>query len=212
MQYTFKSGRKISVDNINIKYSDLAKGPRALPYYEWASGKEIAELKQMTIFFEEGTNKPYFEFDGEIKFLDDYDYFTVAELAEILELNPTTIIYYDQFLATILRDTDDVAFIPNSYGPNFMEPTTVLEAILVPIETKNNPKSKWSYKIPLMQRTNSGKTIIVEHQAYTLDMIGNLVNRKTRLVSKKKYLEENKRPVLLEKIFGPKPIRDSKGE
>lgn len=185
--YTIKKDQKISID---IWPHLLGPGKMVCYRDQSCTGKE-ATMKTLEVFLDPDKEEMYFMLDGEIKYFNDYDFLPLEELIKKFHQGVSC----QDFLATLLRESEDIGFISSSDIYPF---NAFRGEVLIPYETEEKLKTKWEHKI-LLQHPSG-----VIGELFTSDLFDALCDGSVRLLSRKTYKKGETAAKTLEKRFEPR--------
>ena len=126
--YTLKDGRKVSL-YYNVRILRVSKTINIL----------FEERKfEKKLYYE--NNDFFFFINGEKIFLSKYDYYSIEELKN--RISQKLRVTQDEMQATFMKETEKVKWFHKGI------------IYVLNLESKEHPKEKWSYKIPLTTQRN----------------------------------------------------------
>lgn len=196
-KYKLKNGQKISA----FLWNDIIKGEHfrdTTSCYSFTEEGSIDSSNEFDVNIKKDENeKLFFEFNGEkIKF-EDFEFMTVDQLIEKLSLNEDkSAIREDDFLATFLKDTDNVGVIDKldeydkfarCFGIGLTSSNSnKKECLCVPTERRYE-KYDWSYKVTLEAADEDIRVDYAYKSYYFSDLVSLIKDGHIKLVNRNTY-------------------------
>lgn len=197
VKYTLKTGALISI----FLWDDIYEGDIWRKFVEVQSLKPFFKHEIRKTMYKDNTGRVYFMWNRERIYVDSFNFMPVDELIN----NIDEAIEYD-FLATLLKDTDNIGFFVDLAIVDTIVPSMGIgissgkenRFFCIPEETSRYQKKNWSYKVHVTPYDKSLRPFVQSRDFYLSDLWSLIKSGNIKLVNKNdvisgRYQENHKK-------------------